>query len=68
MFHRCYTEHEVYFVKEEDLDNCVTERILRHQFRDPMAVSDSDDEKPTFDWDEIFSEAQKVRSAYFILV
>ncbi|CAK1577981.1 unnamed protein product [Parnassius mnemosyne] len=54
-FDWCYSEPDRYFVNEEDLDNCVTEKILRNQFHNPMASSDSEDEKPTFDWDKIFS-------------
>ncbi|XP_068628029.1 uncharacterized protein [Battus philenor] len=55
-FDWCYSEPERYFVKEEDLDNCATEKILRNKFRDPMICSDSEDEKPTFNWDEIFAK------------
>ncbi|CAH0758935.1 unnamed protein product [Diatraea saccharalis] len=55
----CSTEPDIYFVAENDIDNCVTEKILRNQFHDPLIDSESEDEgkpKETLNWDEIFSK------------
>ncbi|CAG5019118.1 unnamed protein product [Parnassius apollo] len=69
-FDWCYSEPDYYFVKEEDLDNCVTEKILRNQFHNPLAMasSDSEDEKPTFDWDKIFSRNETGNKQHRIFV
>lgn len=49
------------FVVEEDLDNCVTEKILRNKFHDPLASSGSEDETNNkIDWDEVFTKKKDV--------
>ncbi|XP_072942150.1 uncharacterized protein [Epargyreus clarus] len=56
-----YRESEEYFIKPEDLDNSVTERILRNKFHDPLISSDEeDDNRPAkINWDEVFKKAQE---------
>ncbi|CAK1551533.1 unnamed protein product [Leptosia nina] len=44
---------EKYFLNAEDLENCVTERILRNTFHDPLISSD-DEEPEDIDWNEVF--------------
>ncbi|XP_013190124.1 uncharacterized protein LOC106134580 isoform X2 [Amyelois transitella] len=58
------------FITEEDLDNSVTERILRNKFRDPTLSSDSEDERPktVFDWDQIFKRNTQQEHQFRIFV
>ncbi|XP_052755516.1 uncharacterized protein LOC128201737, partial [Galleria mellonella] len=56
-FDWCSSQRDFQFITEDDVDNCVTERILRNKFRDPLISSDSEDEGQSsirFDWDQIF--------------
>ncbi|XP_037870810.1 uncharacterized protein LOC101741349 isoform X2 [Bombyx mori] len=56
-FNKCSTPADVYFLTEKDLDNCVTERILRNRYYDPLISSDSDEEeRENIDWDKIFEK------------
>ncbi|KAJ8726735.1 hypothetical protein PYW08_015132 [Mythimna loreyi] len=48
-------ERTAYFLREDDIDQCATERLLRNQFYDPLVSSDSDDDTPNnINWDQIF--------------
>ncbi|XP_013161785.1 PREDICTED: uncharacterized protein LOC106113516 isoform X2 [Papilio xuthus] len=67
-FDWCYSEHENYFVRENDLDSCVTERILRNKFRDPLISSESEDEKPTFNWNEILAKQEMNNAQHRVFV
>ncbi|KAM3958210.1 uncharacterized protein ACR2FA_007763 [Aphomia sociella] len=62
-FDWCSSRPDFQFIAEEEVDNCVTERILRNKFRDPLITSDSDDEQSqlTFDWDQIFKRGNDHR-------
>ncbi|XP_041973537.1 uncharacterized protein LOC121729173 isoform X1 [Aricia agestis] len=57
----CFSQPDLQFLRVEDIENSVTEKILRNKFRDPLiSSSDSDDEKPSIDWEKIFTEKQAV--------
>ena len=58
--YRCYSQPDIHFLKENDFENSITEKILRNKFRDPMISSDSEDEPPNINWDEIFSKKEDV--------
>lgn len=62
--YRCYSQPDIYFVKEEDLAHSVTEKILRNKFHDPLISSDSEDENVKVDWDQVFSKTQSVSQCF----
>ncbi|CAH0717484.1 unnamed protein product, partial [Brenthis ino] len=57
-FDWCYSQPDVYFLKESDLDNSVTEKILRNKFHNPMVSSESEDEQQNINWAEVFSKKE----------
>lgn len=57
---RCYSQPDVYFLKEHDIENSITEKILRNKFHDPMISSDSEDEPQNINWDEVFAKKEDV--------
>lgn len=57
------------FVEEEDLDNSVTERLIRGKFRDPLLPEYKDEGKPiNIDWDEIFKKKPIIPLKYNTVV
>ncbi|CAG9562892.1 unnamed protein product [Danaus chrysippus] len=67
-FDWCYSQPDIYFVKEEDLAHSVTEKILRNKFHDPLISSDSEDEKVNVDWDQVFNKTQSLEKVHRIFV
>nr|XP_032511743.1 uncharacterized protein LOC116766148 isoform X1 [Danaus plexippus plexippus] len=67
-FDWCYSQPDIYFVKEEDLAHSVTEKILRNKFHDPLISSDSEDENVKVDWDQVFSKTQSADKVHRIFV
>ncbi|RVE41704.1 hypothetical protein evm_013650 [Chilo suppressalis] len=66
----CATEPDVNFLSESDIDNSVTEKILRNKFYDPLAYSESEDDeksKVTFDWDEIFKNKKNDKKSDMVV-
>lgn len=62
-FYRCSSRPDTYFISESDIDNSVTEKILRNKFFDPLISSDSEDDskpKEKINWDEIFKKKKNV--------
>ncbi|XP_050342013.1 uncharacterized protein LOC126768132 isoform X5 [Nymphalis io] len=57
-FDWCFSQPDIYFLKEDDLANSVTEKILRNKFYDPLISSDSEDENITINWDEVFTKKE----------
>ncbi|KAL0883574.1 hypothetical protein ABMA27_015726 [Loxostege sticticalis] len=58
-FDWCSSRPDTYFISESDIDNSVTEKILRNKFFDPLISSDSEDDskpKEKINWDEIFKK------------
>ncbi|XP_059061152.1 uncharacterized protein LOC131854048 isoform X2 [Achroia grisella] len=55
-FDWCMSQRDFQFITEDEVDNCVTERILRNKFHDPLVSSDSENDTHhnRFDWDQIF--------------
>lgn len=41
------------FLEEKDIDNSITEKILRGTFNDPLLSSDSEEERSPINWNEI---------------
>ncbi|XP_069355382.1 uncharacterized protein [Maniola hyperantus] len=64
-FDWCYSQPDIYFLKEDDLAHSVTEKILRNKFRNPIISSDSETEGATIDWDEIFTNKQNFQFEKF---
>ncbi|XP_053599911.1 uncharacterized protein LOC128669244 isoform X2 [Plodia interpunctella] len=66
----CSTLPDRHFITEQEMDNSVTERILRNTFRDPTLSSDSEDErnKPVFDWDDIFKRKPQQERQHRVFV
>ncbi|KAJ8724745.1 hypothetical protein PYW07_015703 [Mythimna separata] len=53
-------DRNAYFLREDDIDHCATERLLRNQFYDPLVSSDSDDDTPNnINWDQIFESSKQ---------
>ncbi|XP_045459908.1 uncharacterized protein LOC123670458 [Melitaea cinxia] len=67
-FDWCYSKPESHFLQERDIDNSVTERILRNKFHDPLISSDSEDETPTIDWDEVFAKKKNQNKQFHVYV
>ncbi|KAG6447810.1 hypothetical protein O3G_MSEX005168 [Manduca sexta] len=70
LFDWCATEPDRQFVTVEELDNCVTERILRNKFYDPLESSSSEDEGSgcKIDWDSIFAKKKDSEKTQKIFV
>ncbi|XP_050681598.1 uncharacterized protein LOC126977004 isoform X1 [Leptidea sinapis] len=49
------------FLTAVDLDNCVTEKILRNTFRNPLISSSDEDETNVVDWNQVFNRKKKDR-------
>ncbi|XP_045764024.1 uncharacterized protein LOC123866477 isoform X2 [Maniola jurtina] len=64
-FDWCYSQPDIYFLKEDDMAHSVTEKILRNKFRNPIISSDSEEEGETIDWDEIFTKNQNFQFEKF---
>ncbi|XP_038213412.1 uncharacterized protein LOC119833468 isoform X2 [Zerene cesonia] len=61
-------EHDHYFLRAQDLENCVTERILRNTFHDPL-ISSSDSEEPNIiNWDDVFRKKLNANKNHRIFV
>ncbi|XP_047989124.1 uncharacterized protein LOC125228557 isoform X2 [Leguminivora glycinivorella] len=59
-----------YFVTESELDNCVTEKILRNKFSNPLISSDSEEEgkAPKIDWNFVFNKRNNEHNIHRIFV
>ncbi|XP_063636040.1 uncharacterized protein LOC134806643 [Cydia splendana] len=59
-----------YFVTESELDNCVTEKILRNKFSNPLISSDSEEEgqAPKIDWNLVFKKRNNEQNVHRIFV
>lgn len=62
---RCSSKPDTHFVTQEDINNCVIERILRNKFHDPLLSSDNSDsdddsQRLKIDWDEVFKKKENV--------
>ncbi|CAH2091620.1 unnamed protein product [Euphydryas editha] len=67
-FDWCYSQPEAHFLRECDLANSVTEKILRNKFHDPLISSDSEEETPAINWDEIFTKKQNYNRQFRVYV
>lgn len=67
-FDWCYSKPQSNFLEEHDLDNSVTERILRNKFHDPLISSDSEDETPNINWDEVFAKKENPNRQFNVYV
>ncbi|XP_063375240.1 uncharacterized protein LOC134662847 [Cydia amplana] len=59
-----------FFVTESELDNCVTEKILRNKFSNPLISSDSEEEEkaPKIDWNLVFKKRNNEQNVHRIFV
>ncbi|XP_073967558.1 uncharacterized protein isoform X2 [Choristoneura fumiferana] len=64
------TPDTINFLTEQELDSCVTEKILQNKFFNPLVSSDSEDEprKPGLDWDTIFHRRNNEAGCHRIYV
>lgn len=65
-----YQPDTPYFVTESELDNCVTEKILRNKFSNPLVSSDSEEEgkAPKIDWNLVFKKRNYEQNCHRIFV
>ncbi|XP_046978625.1 uncharacterized protein LOC124544206 [Vanessa cardui] len=67
-FDWCFSQPDIYFLKEDDLSKSVTEKILRNKFHDPFISSDSEEETPKINWDEVFTKKEILNREYSVYV
>ncbi|XP_047546092.1 uncharacterized protein LOC125078001 [Vanessa atalanta] len=67
-FDWCFSQPDIYFLKEDDLSKSVTEKILRNKFHDPFISSDSEEETPKINWDEVFTKKEILNREYGVYV
>ncbi|CAG4983524.1 unnamed protein product [Colias eurytheme] len=61
-------ERDHYFLRAQDLENCVTERILRNTFHDPLISSSDSEESNDINWNDIFSQKQNANQNHRLFV